>query len=249
MINYIKGENYRLLRKKSLYLTSVACFLLIAAAAVTLYLFGEYEASFPYATSSFFYANVISGGLLIVIVALLFNASLTGKDLSLLKQSVSFGISRNTIFWSKLILTLSYFLLVCVIGLALMIGLGENLFIDEGQFTRSFIIASINMLPIVLCGFFMIHALKMLKIGEVYIIIWLLFVFIASGDVLRMMLKPISPFDQLYKYAPSTLLDENLMQYMDQTVQLDVRFWLVGMVVSVIFLTIGVRKFAKQTIN
>src|SRR5690625_3014125 len=104
MMNYMKSERYRLMRKKSLHITTVICLVLITAAAAVLYFSGQYESSFPYATSSFFYSNVIGNTALILIVALLFNLALTGKDMSLIKQSVSFGISRNTIFWSKLIL-------------------------------------------------------------------------------------------------------------------------------------------------
>ena len=109
MINYMKSECYRLLRKKGSYVTGLICYLLIIAAAAVLTFFEQFDPNFPYATTRFFYSNVISGGLLIVIVGLLFNSALTGKDMSLIKQSVSFGISRNIIFWSKLILTLNYF--------------------------------------------------------------------------------------------------------------------------------------------
>ena len=249
MINYLKSESYRLLRKRTLHMTSVACFLLIAAAAVVLYMFGESEAGFPYATSLFFYSNVIGGGGLILLIAFLFNLSLTGKDRLLLKQSVSFGISRNTIFWSKLILTLSYFLLICVIGLLLMLGFGENLLTNEEQSSRSFLIASLNMLPLILSGFIMIHVLKMLRFGDAYIIMIVLFVFTFSSNIIRMLFQPISGLNQLYKYTPNTLLNDNLMSFMDQTVQLDYRYWLVGTIISVIVLLIGVGKFAKKNID
>jgi len=249
MMNYMKSERYRLMRKKSLHITTVICLVLITAAAAVLYYSEQYDSSFPYATSSFFYSNVIGNTTLILIVALLFNLALTGKDLSLIKQSVSFGISRNTIFWSKLILTLSYFLMVCMIGLLLMIGLGENLFTSEEHSVRYFLIASLNMLPIVLSGFFMIHAMKMLKVSEVYIVIMLLFIFVISGDVLRTILKPVSGLDELYHYAPSTQLSENLMNFMGQTVQLEMGYWITGIVISVICLLIGARKFANQNID
>jgi len=252
MINYMKSENYRLLRKKSLYMTSAICLLLIAAAAVVLYLSQQHEANFPYATSLFFYANVINGSLgslLILVVAFVFNLALTGKDISLIKQSISFGIPRNVIYWSKLILTLSYFLLLCAIGILFMIGLGENLLASEEQSVRNFLIASLNMLPIVLSGFFMIHMLSMLKVSEVYIIIMLLFIYIFSGDLLRMVLRSISGLDGLYKYAPSTLLDKNLMDFMDQAAQFGYRYWITGIVISVISLLIGARKFTKQNID
>src|SRR5690625_892971 len=248
MMNYMKSENYRLLRKKNLYITSVIGLLLIAAAALVLYLFGN-EPNFPYATSLFFYSNVISGGILILIIAFLFNLALTGKDMSLIKQSISFGISRNTIFWSKLILTLSYFLFICVIGLILMIGLGENLLVSDEQSVGNFLIACSNMLPIILSGFFMIHMLKMLKVGDVYIIIILLFIFMLSGDLFRMLFQSIPGLNELYKYAPSTLLTENLMSFMDQAVQIDYQYWIVGIVISVISLLIGTNRFAKQNIN
>ena len=249
MMNYMKSEIYRLLRKKGLHMTSLICFLLITAAAFVLYFTDQNEPNFPYATSLFFYSNVISGGILILIIAFLFNLALTGKDMSLIKQSISFGISRNTIFWSKLILTLSYFLFICVIGLILMIGLGENLLVSDEQSVGNFLIACSNMLPIILSGFFMIHMLKMLKVGDVYIIIILLFIFLLSGDLFRMLFQSIPGLNELYKYAPSTLLTENLMSFMDQAVQIDYQYWIVGIVISVISLLIGTNRFAKQNIN
>ncbi|WP_164216050.1 ABC transporter permease [Virgibacillus sp. YIM 98842] len=239
MINYMKSESYRLLRKKSLHTTSVICLLLIAAAAAILYYSQQQDPDFPYATSMFFYSNVISGALLIMIVGLLFNSALTGKDTSLIKQSVSFGISRNTIFWSKLILTLSYFLLICVIGIILTIALGETLLASGEQSVRNFLIAASNMVPIVLSGFFIIHVLKMLKVSEVYIIILFLFLYIFSGNLLYM----------LFDYTPSTLLNDNLMSFMNGAAQFDYRHWLTGIVISVISLLAGQNRFAKQNID
>lgn|SRR5690625_294343 len=250
MINYIKSENYRLLRKKSLYMTSIIGLMLITAAAIILYLSGEYEQNFPYATSLFFYANVIGSNILILIIAFLFNLALTGRDMTLIKQSISFGVSRNTIFWSKLILTLGYFLFICLIGLLLMIGLGENLLKSEEQSIRNFLVASFNMLPIVLSGFFMIHTLKMLRIGDVYSIVILFLFYVLSGDLLRMILRPISGLDELYRYAPDVLLNEkNLMNFMDHAAQFDLRYWITGIVISVVSLLIGARKFSKQNID
>lgn len=249
MINYMKSEKYRLLRQKGLHLTSLICFLLITAAAVVLYLTAKSDPNFPYGTSLFFYSNIIGSVVLILIVAFIFNASLTGKDMSLIKQSVAFGISRNTIFWSKLILTLSYFLFICMIGIVLMIGLGENLFASEEQSVKNFLIACFNILPIALSGFCIIHMLKMLKIGDVYIMIVLLFTYMFSGDLLKMMFQSISRLDELYKYAPSTLTHENLVNFMDHAAQFDYRYWITGIVISVFSLLIGVRRFAKQNID
>lgn len=110
MINYMKSEYYRLLRKKGVHVTSVLCLLLVVAAAAVLGNFDKIDPSFPYGTSNFFYSNVIASGVLITIIGVIYNSALTNKeDTSLIKQSISFGISRNTIFWSKLIIRISYF--------------------------------------------------------------------------------------------------------------------------------------------
>ncbi len=249
MINYMKSEFYRLLRKKGLYFTSLVCFLLIAAAAFALYYFEQNDPNFPYSTSKFFYSNVISSGLLIIIVGFIFNLALTGKDMSIIKQAVSFGISRNVIFWSKLILTLSYFLLICVVGVILMILLGENLLNSDHQSVSNYLVACVNMAPLVLSGFFLTHTLKMLKVGDVYIIIVLLFIYGLSSNLLRILFRPFTGLNELYKYMPSTMLSDNLMNFVDDVVQFDYKFWVVGIVISLIALLIGARKFSNQNID
>lgn len=249
MINYMKSECYRLTRKRGIHFTSLICFLLITAAAAVLYYYEHHELTFPYGTSKFFYSNVISGGLLIIIIGVLFNSALTGKDVSLIKQSISFGISRNVIFWSKLILTLGYFLLICIVGLLLMIALGENLLQTDNQSVSNFLIASLNMVPLVLSAFFLTHTLKMLKVGEVYIIIVLIFIFGISGNLIRILFRSFTGLNELYKYVPNTLFNDNLMSYLDGTVQFGYRYWIIGIVISLIALLIGAKRFANQNID
>ncbi len=249
MINYLKSEQYRLLRKTGFYLTGAIGLLLIVAAALVLYAIDQADPNFPYARNDFFYANVISSGILIIIVGFLYNIMLTGKDMTLIKQSISFGVSRTTIFWSKFILTLSAFLLICVVGIGLTIVLGEKLMTSEEQWIGKYLIAIVNMIPLVLSGFSLIHTMKLLKVGEVYIIIVLLFTYVISGDMLRLLFRPIAGLNELYHYAPDTLLNENLMNYMDETVQFGYHYWVTGLVITAVALFIGVKRFASTNID
>ncbi|MBP2243055.1 ABC-2 type transport system permease protein [Cytobacillus eiseniae] len=249
MINYMKSEYYRLLRKKGLHLTGIICFLLIASAAGVLYFTAQSDPNFRYGTSTFFYSNVIASGLLIIIIGLLYNIALTGKDRYLIKQAISFGISRRIIFWSKLILTLSYFLFICIVGICLMILLGDNLLTHEHHAIRHFLMASVNMIPIVLSGFFLVHTLKMLKVGEIFIIIIVSIIFGFLGDLLHLLLRPFTALDELYKYAPDTMLNDNLMSFVNDTPELGFQYWIVGLVISGVSLLIGAKLFAKQNID
>ncbi|PIC62987.1 ABC transporter permease [Sporosarcina sp. P13] len=249
MSNYLKSEQYRMMRKKSLHITSLVCLLLLVVVAAVLYYSQKSDPNFPYATSRFYYTNIIGGGGFIVIVGFLYNFSLTGKDKDVLKNVVSFGVSRNAIFWSKLILTLRYFLLLSVIGIGLMIGLGETLLTGDSQSVKDFLIALVNMLPIILSAFFTIHSLNMLKVGEIYSLIVMLLVFVFSGDLLRILLRQVTSLQDVYKYAPDALLNDNLLHFMNDTVTFGYQYWITGVLLSVIVLLIGVTKFAKQTID
>src|SRR5699024_8649155 len=124
-----------------------------------------------------------------------------------------------------------------------------NIILKEEQSFNHYLIASFNMLPIVLSGFLMIHAMKMMRVSQLFIIMMLFFIFVFSGDLLRVMLSPFSRLHELYKYAPSAQFDDNLMNYMEQTVQFEYSYWITAIVISVICLLIGARKFTKQPID
>lgn len=249
MINYIKSESYRLTRKIPLHITSMVACVLIIVLGFVLNFFGKNEANFPYATSFFFYGNIVNGSMLIFIIGLLVNSSLTGKDLSTIKQSLSFGISKSTIFWSKLILTLMYFVILCSIGMILMGVLGETLFTDSGSHLKSFLLASVNMLPIVLSAFILVHAMQMNRIGTIYSIIALIVIFTMSDGIMNLLFRLFDPLDELYKWAPSSLLNENALSYAENAVTFSWASWFVGIGLAIIFLAIGLWQFNKREID
>lgn len=245
-MNYLKSERYRLTRKSSLHITSVIACTLIIASGFVLYFFGQYETDFPYSTSYFFYSNVVNGSVLIFIIVILVNSSLTGKDLYTLKQSLSFGISRLTIFWSKLIVTFLYFLLLCLVGTIIMVALGETLFTGSEPFLKSYLIASINMFPIVFSAFMLVHVLQMNRIGTVYTILAILVIYIYSDGIVHLMFRLVGPLNELYKWTPSALLNENALAFAENTVTFAWDNWLVGIGLSIVFLAIGLWKFNKK---
>jgi len=249
MINYFRSDYYRLLRKKSLHLTSLISLLLIVSAAVVLYFSNKFDPTFPYATSTFFYSNVIGGIFIILVVSFLFNLSLTGKDLELMKHAVSFGISRQHMYWSKLILTLSYLLVISLLGMGLMIGLGETLFTHGSSSIQQFVMVSFNMLPIVLSAFFVIHTLNMLRVPDIFVLITVLIIYTMSGNLLYVLLKYVPILNELYLYAPSTLLNNNLLDFKDGTVTFDMSTWLLGTIISAIVLLLGPKLFSNRMID
>jgi ABC-2 type transport system permease protein len=89
----------------------------------------------------------------------------------------------------------------------------------------------------------------MLKVGEVYIIIVLLFIYGLSSNLLRLLFRPFPGLNELYKYVPNTLFNDNLMSFVDGTVVFGYQYWVIGIIISVISLLIGAKRFGNQNID
>ena len=111
LINYIKSENYRILHSKGFYIYTIICNLLIILAAITLMYFDKTTNKFPYGNAKFFYSNVISAGLIIIVIGIAFNLLVNNKESQrLVKDSISFDISLYIIFIGKFLIYICYFL-------------------------------------------------------------------------------------------------------------------------------------------
>src|SRR5699024_2903583 len=210
---------------------------------------GKHVEDFRYDYNVFFYSNVVGSTFLLIIIAFIFSTLLTGKDRGMMKQSVSFGIKRSTIFWGKLLLTLAYFVALCIIGMLLMVFLGENFLPVRTGGLNQFLLATLNILPMILSGFAIIHTLKMIKFNDVYTLVVIFFIYVISGELVHLLFKPVSGLNELYKWMPNEILDDNLLKFVDQSVVLDYRSWLVGVLLIVISLTLGQFIFSKQNID
>ncbi|WP_414841670.1 hypothetical protein [Enterococcus saccharolyticus] len=248
MIAYLKSENYRFLRKKNFYMISIACFSLLIAAGSLLRFFGRTESTFPYANAKFFYTNVVSAGGIILFVALLVNLILTGNDCQVLKQSISFGLSRKKIFLTKLSVTMGYFLGLCLLGIGTTVLVGELLFPYEAHVLTAYMLSLVNMAPLIISGFILAHSLMMLGVKEIIICGILIFIYSLSDTLLIFLSNYIDFVKMIADYAPSTLLTTNLNQFMSLTTSFNGTAWLVGVILSCVALIVGMKQFEKKSI-
>lgn len=248
MINYLHSELYRMLHTKWLYALCGGCLALVAGLGVILSYYYRTDDSFRYASASFFYSNVIAMGSLLILIGFLFSILLTGKDMEIVKQSVAFGISRNVIFWSKLLLTLGCFTLLCLLAAGLMVLLGQNLLPFEENTLRNFFYAASNMIPIILSAFAMGYVLSILNISEGLTIVLLLLVYNFSGNLAYLLLRPFPDLQKLTVYFPSTLLEDNLQGYMNQVAAVEGKYWLVGLLITAVSVIWGLLTFRKKDI-
>lgn len=238
MDSYLKSEKYRLLNKRGLYLTGAVSLALVLLAVFLLAYSLRTIPNFLYGTNRFLYLNVLSVGFVIVAIGLIMNLLLTGKDMRVVKQSVSFGISRRRIFLTKLGLTLRAFLLLCGVGVAIVIISGETLLENDGNSLRQFLVATSNMLPLVVSGIVLGHTLVILQVNETFMIVALAFIYGFSHLPGKIGL-----------YFPANLLNNISTDFHGGHASFELSCWLVGGMITLFSLTVGLWLFNRKNIK
>lgn len=250
MLNLIRSEVYRLTRSKLYYgLIAVITFLVIAAAGVLQY-FRFKEPTFRYGTRMFYYRNVLGMTTLIIILCLLVILILTRKSQSKMCATVSFGYSRQAIFWSKLVTLFLGIGVMAAIAL-LAIALSGNVIFDliNNSTFSEFLISFSNVLPIVASGFILAYVLSINGVSEVLNLLILLFIYHILGSLINTLAGRVSALKSISEWTPGTLFNNNLADYMSNNAHFDIKCWVLGLIIIFISLIIGQATFKKKDLG
>jgi ABC-type transport system involved in multi-copper enzyme maturation permease subunit len=121
MSNYIKSEIYRVLHSLGTYMFIIICSALLISSNIVLFAVKCAEPDFPYATTAFSISNIISSFIFIFILCMTVGSMIFAKEHSnhTMKNSVSYGISRGTLYFGKLIVAILY----SIVAFAIIVGL------------------------------------------------------------------------------------------------------------------------------
>ena len=155
MILYIKSEWYRLLRYKWTYLFIGICSFLLLSSNVLLAVVNQADDSFQYANTYFAFANVYSSLSMVYILCIAVSIIIFGNEYTghTMKNSVSYGISRSTIYFGKLAVQIVY----SILAFAIIIGtdvISAYLLLENSGFQEFQILirACAGSLPLFICG-------------------------------------------------------------------------------------------------
>lgn len=247
MMNYMRSETYKLLRTKGIYITYALCITLLILAALTLYYFGHNGEYFPYYRADFYYNNVFGMWLFIVMIGAVINSFLTNKESKrVLKQSISFGISRATIYFSKYLVSLIAFTILCILGTIVLLTCGQLFFPKDSRAVEEFLLSLINFSPIILGAFSLVHALNMVMRRETTAIVSFIFILLGTSTVAYILTKINKAFDVFYNLTPKVLSDRVLSEFMNHNVELSADFWISSLIITTLSLFIGYRLFKKE---
>lgn len=110
MSSYVKSEFYRIFHYKWSYLFIAICSALLLSSNIVLAAVRFSDPKFPYGNTSFSFANFISSIVIVYILCICVASMVFGNEHNnhTMKNSVSYGIGRGTIYFSKLIVEIVY---------------------------------------------------------------------------------------------------------------------------------------------
>ncbi|SHO54001.1 ABC transporter permease [Anaerocolumna xylanovorans] len=121
MKQYMKSEFYRIAHRMSTYLFIGMCSLLMVSSNVVLAVVKHADAKFPYATTKFSISNLYASFAVVYLLCIAIASMIFGNEYGnrTMKNSISYGISRGTIYFGKLITEMIY----AVIAFAAITGI------------------------------------------------------------------------------------------------------------------------------
>lgn len=259
MISYIRSECYRLLRVKGSYLFILICSTLLISANVVLAIVGHVEENFPYNNTGFslslFYSYLPIIFLLCISVAsIVFGNEYTHHTM---KNSISYGISRGSIYFGKFIVELVYAVIALVTIAGLYIGssylLLENSHSGDPELlVRAYFVA----LPLLLFALATTNCFLFITESTGAAITAVISVLVAFPMVSNFLGMKFQLFRMLSKILPWNLVNLIVFDYEKYELILPwegnagyLNYWLYGVLWMVIFVLIGFIVFRKKEIK
>ncbi|BCN30219.1 ABC transporter permease subunit [Anaeromicropila herbilytica] len=257
MLNYVKSEFYRIFRERSIWVLSAVFSALVIAACIVLFLTNKATPNFPYANTRYLLSTIASMMVIPFFMLSTIPQTVVGEEIreKTLKNSVSFGVSRSTIYFGKWFVNVVGLLIVGVITVSISM-MGSYLFLEDSgiTFTTDFIMALIGMFPLLLAGLTTYHFLYFwspntnyvfLCYGGVYLLPFLIGYFLGGKfETIRWL------FYHCVVYLMSNSYLKGRHVYMaGNTTNGMITCYLVGIGLTVIFLIIGYVHFKRNEIK
>lgn len=259
MLSYIKSEFYRLLHHKWTYIFILICSCLLISENVVLAVTKAGESSFQYATTRFslsmFYTHLnYIFVLCVVVTSIIFGNEHTNHTM---KNSISYGISRGSIYFGKLIVIAAYSFIAFTIITGIHIGAAYLLLDNSGTLE---LVKLLHVFSVALPLFLFVLAASTCFLfsienngGGIVAIIGLVIVFPQISNLLGLKFEF---FKELTKILPWSMM--NNIGFVNNTSKLllpwagtagYVNYWLFGIGQVLLFTAIGFMVFRKKEIK
>ncbi len=259
MLSYVKSEFYRILHNKSTYLFIIICSALLVSSNILLAAVKYSEPTFGYANTFFSIVNFMSSFAMVFILSIAVATIIFGNEYGnhTMKNSVSYGISRSTIYFGKLFVEIVYaivaFAIITAFHVASAYLLLENSHMHELSVLIRMFLASLPLLLYVLA---VVNCFAFIMEGTAGAIGFDALILFAIPIISSMMGMKFELFHKLAEILPWNLINNISMKEepFDIVLQWEgnagyYNYWIAGMVQLILITVIGYLIYRKREIK
>ena len=259
MTNYIKSEVYRNLKSKGNYIflfggMGFAIFLNIA-----LGLYSNSQVNFPYGNTEFSFSSFYTSMSMIMILCLPLVATIYGHEFkyNTLKNSISYGIPRNQIYFGKFLMELiiSLINLICISGVYIIsayVMLENSGIVYLNELLRSLIAC----FPLLIMSITVAHCFYFIFENETNVGVMWVGVMVVIPMIVNMAGRGISFLEKVAYWMPWNIITNIEYDSIAQTLVMHwssqeglIECFIVGAIGTIIFYILGLILFKKREIK
>ncbi len=259
MLNYIKSEFYRNIHSKGNYIFLFGSMAFVVFLNVSLGMFANGQENFPYGNTRFSFSGFYASMGIIMIICLPLVSIVYGQEFKnhTLKNSVSYGISRSEIYFTKFLMEV----VICIIDLILISAayiISAYVMLENSGiiYLNDLIRAIVACVPLFLVSVIVDHCLYFILENEITAGVYWAIIMIVIPKLLSMAGRKIEVLDKIASYMPFNIMgaysyDESakraIMSWSTQ--EGFVKCFVVGIIGVIVFYTLGLLLFKKREIK
>lgn len=259
MINYLKSEVYRNIRSKTNYVFLFGSMGFVILINVALGIYANGQVDFPYGNTRFSFLSFFTAMGVPMILCFVLVSIVNGQEFKYhtLKNSISYGISRSQIYFSKFLMEIiiSLINLICISG-AYIISAYTMLENSGIVYLNDLFRALIACVPLFVVSVMVAHCLYYMLDSEITVgVVWAILI-IVIPQVLAMAGRGILIFRKIASWMPWNIIGSSSY---DEVTRRMVMIWssqeglikcfIVGIMGSVIFYVLGLELFKRREIK
>lgn len=259
MINYLRSECYRILRYKWTYLFILICSVAVISTTIVLAAVKYSDSAFPYATTrfvfSFAYTSMGTVYLLCLVVSnMIFNNEYGNQTM---KNCVSYGISRRTIFFGKLAIQILYSLIAFAVIMGMFVASAFLLLENTGKFELIKLVRTcLASLPLLISGLATMNCFAFFIEGSSAAATASVGVMLGLPTACNLLGMRFELFDKFKDILPWNILNYSDYDQATETVILYwdsqkgfINCWTIGIAITAIITFFGFLMFQKKEIK
>ncbi len=258
MNRYIKSELYRMLRMKGTYLFILISSLLLVSANIVLAAVKLSDKTFPYATTDFAFSNVEGNMLMILFLCIMVAVMVFSNEHNnhTMKNSISFGITRNTLYFGKFIVQILYALVAFIIIIGIEILSAYLLLSNSGTAALVLLLKTCFLcLPIFFLGLALTNCFAFTFEGTGATVSASIGVLLAIPLVTNLLGMKFRFFHKLSDIMPFNMVNSIDINFKEHTLTTIWgadsfrNYWLIGILEMLLFIAIGYFAFKKREVK